>query len=187
MRVTLNAPAKGSVRLHSTVIRFPALCLLLAALAMPGCASISSLTFSPQIRGNKVDQELLTQLVPGTSTRSDATALIGSPTARATFDDNTWIYIGEVTKPVIAGTQTIESQEVVVLTFDQGGVLRNIERRNQSDAAPVAIVSRSTPSPGNNASVLQQLLGNVGRFSPGGGLGGSTSPNTGGAGSANTY
>ena len=33
---------------------------------------------------------------------------------------------------------------------------------------PVEIVSRTTPSPGNDVSFLQQLLGNVGRFNPGG-------------------
>jgi outer membrane protein assembly factor BamE (lipoprotein component of BamABCDE complex) len=177
-------------RLRPTFTRFPALFLVVAGVALSGCSVFSSLTFPPQTRGNKVDPELLAQLVPGTSTRSDATALIGSPTARATFDDNTWIYIGEVTKPVIAGTQSVENQEVVVLTFDQGGVLQNIERKNQNDAQNVTVVSRTTPSPGNNASIMQQLLGNVGRFNPAsglGGLGGSSSPLTGGTGGANQY
>ncbi len=158
--------------------------ILLASLA--GCSLPGFMTFPPQTRGNKVDPELLTQLVPGTSTRADVTSLIGSPTAHATFDDNTWIYIGEVTKPVIGGTQDIKDQEVVVLTFDQGGVLRSIDKKSQADSEPVAVVSRTTPSPGNNASVLQQLLGNVGRFSPGGATGGPGNV-TGGAGSANNF
>lgn len=163
-----------------------AVLLALATPALAGCSNVPFLTFPPQTRGNKVDSELLAQLVPGTSTRGDATALIGSPTARATFDDNTWIYIGEVTKPVIAGTLNVLSQEVVVLTFDQGGTLQTITRKGQSDAQDVTIVARTTPSPGNNASMLQQLLGNVGRFNPGG-IGSSTTPTTGGTGSANQY
>lgn len=171
---------------RSNLARTAAVLLALAAPALAGCDSIGFLSFPPQTRGNKVDSELLAQLVPGTSSRADAVALIGSPTARATFDDNTWIYIGEVTKPVIAGTLNVLNQEVVVLTFDQGGTLRNIERRNQSDAQDVNVVARSTPSPGNNASVLQQLLGNVGRFNPGG-VGASTTPLTGGTGSASQY
>ena len=158
--------------------------------ALAGCSSISELTFSPQTRGNKVDAELLAQLVPGTSTRTDVTSLIGSPTTRATFDDNTWIYIGEVTKPVIGGIQRINDQQVVVLTFTSSGVLKDISRKGLDDAKPVSVVSRSTPSPGNDASLIQQLLGNVGRFSPGGALGasgGTTGPLTGGAGGANKY
>jgi outer membrane protein assembly factor BamE (lipoprotein component of BamABCDE complex) len=162
--------------------------LLLAGLALPAaaCSGPDFMTFPPQTRGNKVDPELLAQLVPGTSSRADATALIGSPTTRATFDDNTWIYIGEVTKPVIGGTQRVRDQQVVVLTFDQGGILRNIDRRGPEDAQSVSVVSRATPSPGNNASVLQQLLGNVGRFNPGGSA--TQRQNlTGGTGGANSF
>jgi outer membrane protein assembly factor BamE (lipoprotein component of BamABCDE complex) len=57
-------------------------------------------------------------------------------------------------------------QQVVVLTFDGGGVLRDISRKSQGDSVPVTVVSRTTPAPGNEASILQQLLGNVGKFSP---------------------
>ncbi len=140
--------------------------VLLASAALAGCSVPAFMTFPPQVRGNKVDEALIAQLVPGTSTRADVTALIGSPTARATFDDNTWLYIGEVTKPVIAATNEVLDQQVVVLVFDQQGVLRSIERKSQSDSVPVTVVSRATPAPGNDASFLQQLLGNVGRFSP---------------------
>ena len=90
--------------------------------------------------------------------------LIGSPTARATFDDNTWIYISEVTRPRIARVQGVLSQDVVVLSFNDQGVLQEVKRLNQDDAMPVAVVSRTTPSPGTEASFLQQLFGNIGRF-----------------------
>lgn len=140
---------------------------LLATAGLAGCGLPGFMTHPPQVRGNKVDDEMLSQLVPGTSTRTDVTALIGSPTARATFDDNTWLYIGEITKPVIAATNEVLDQKVVVLTFDGQGVLRTIERKSQNDSIPVAVVSRTTPAPGNDASFLQQLLGNVGKFTPG--------------------
>ncbi len=162
--------------------------LLAVSLAAPlgACSAPDFMTFPPQTRGNKIDPEVLSQLVPGTSSRADVTALIGSPTAKATFDDNQWIYIGEVTKPIIGGTQEIRDQQVVVLTFDQGGTLRNIEKKGQDDGKAVAIVSRATPSPGNDASILQQLLGNVGRFSPSPQQGQKQNL-TGGAGGANQY
>ncbi len=123
------------------------------------------MSYPPQVRGNKIDADQVSQLVPGTSTRQDATALLGSPTARATFDDNTWIYISEVTKPVIGGTQGVRDQQVYVLSFDDKGVLTKVQKKTQEDGLPVDVVSRTTPSPGTEASVLQQLLGNVGKFS----------------------
>lgn len=125
------------------------------------------------LRGNKVDVDALKELVPGTSTKKDVTALIGSPTTRATFDDNEWIYISETTHTRIGRTPGVLNQDVTVVNFDPQGVLRNIKRLNEADARDVAVVSRSTPSPGSEASFLQQLLGNVGRYNVGG-LGAST-------------
>jgi outer membrane protein assembly factor BamE (lipoprotein component of BamABCDE complex) len=136
-----------------------------AALALP-LGACSFFEFPPQTRGNMVDADQLKELVVGTSTKSDAQSLLGSPTTRATFDDNTWIYIGEVTRPVIARTQAVDKQDVTVLTFDQGGVLRNVRRLDRKNALPVQTVDRTTPSPGTEASFLQMLLGNVGKFSP---------------------
>ncbi len=182
-RSPLRGSGKKSRSAQGLARHLPRL-VLLAGLA--GCSLPAFMTFPPQTRGNKVDPELLGQLTPGTSTRADATSLLGSPTAHASFDDNTWIYIGETTKPVIGGTQSVSDQQVVVLTFDQGGVLRNIEKKTEADAEPVSIVSRTTPSPGNDTSVLQQLLGNVGRFSPGGAAGGQGNL-IGGTGGANNY
>lgn len=158
--------------------RLWALPVLLAVLA--GCSFFEA---KPQVRGNKIDPDTLAELTAGTSTRADATALLGSPTARATFDDNTWIYISEVTRPRIAQTQGILDQNVVVLRFDQQGVLQEIRKLNQDDSLPVSVVSRSTPSPGSDASVMQQLFGNIGRFSPNGlsGGGSTAEPPSGGA------
>ncbi len=136
----------------------------LAVLALAGCAVPDFMSFAPQVRGNRVDADEMKQLVPGTSTRADAMAALGSPTAKATFDDNTWIYIGEITKPVIAGTLDVMDQQVVLLNFDQKGVLQGIQHKTQADSKPVGMVAGATPSPGSDATILQQLLGNVGKF-----------------------
>ena len=68
----------------------------------------------------------------------------------------------------VGRTPGVNAQDVTVLTFDQGGVLRNVRRLNEDDAMDVTVVTRATPSPGSEASFLQQLLGNVGKFSTGG-------------------
>jgi outer membrane protein assembly factor BamE (lipoprotein component of BamABCDE complex) len=134
---------------------------LVAGLAIAGCTWIGP---TPQLRGNRIDADQFKELVPGTSTRADVTALLGSPTARATFDDNTWLYVSEVTQPRIAATQAVLRQNVVVLNFNDQGVLQDVKRLNKDDSVPVSVVSRTTPSPGTEASFLQQLFGNIGRF-----------------------
>jgi outer membrane protein assembly factor BamE (lipoprotein component of BamABCDE complex) len=135
--------------------------VLSACLLLGGCSIFEA---KSQLRGNRVDADQLKELVPGTSTRADVTALIGSPTAKATFDDNTWLYVSEVTKPRVARTLGVLSQNVVVLSFNDQGVLQEVKHLDQEDSVPVSIVARTTPSPGTEASFLQQLLGNIGRF-----------------------
>jgi len=146
-----------------------------------GCSSISDSSINvfraPRtLHGNRVDEYRLKELVPGTSTQADVTALIGSPTAKASFDPNTWLYLSEVTQTRIARTPGVDNQAVVSLIFDDQGVLRGINKLDQADALQATVVARTTPAPGTSASFLQQLFGNIGRFSPGGiGGGGSTS------------
>lgn len=135
-----------------------------AILLLAGCGLLAP---PPTVRGNHPDAEQLRELTPGTSTKQDVTALIGSPTAHATFDDNTWLYIGERTQKRIAQTPAVVAQKVVVVTFNDAGVLEHIDVKDQADAMPVSVIARTTPSPGTEAGFLQQLFGNIGKFVPG--------------------
>jgi len=150
--------------------------LLVSCLLVSACSYLEP---PPQVRGNKVDPESLKELSIGTSTKADVTAVIGSPTARATFDDNTWLYIMEMTQIRVGQTLGDVDQKVVILSFDGQGTLRDIQERGRDDGYQVSVISRTTPSPGTEASFLQQLLGNVGRFNAtgaGGPRGGGGNP-----------
>ncbi len=153
---------------HIPGVRLRRTALLLALLPLSGCFLPGFLSYPPQARGNRIDAEQVKEMVPGTSTRADAMAALGSPTTKAPFDDNTWIYIGEITRPVIGGTQEVLDQQVVVLNFDGKGVLQGVQRKTADDGKSVTMVARATPSPGSDATILQQLLGNVGRFNASG-------------------
>ena len=174
------------MRLSAPLAALPPTLLALAlSLPLGACGVIHIFDPTTRQRGENVDPDALRELIPGTSSRADAVALIGSPTARATFDDNTWIYISQVTSTRIARTPGIDKQKVVILTFDQGGILRGIAERTKADGKSIAMAAGATPSPGSEASFFQQLFGNVGKFTPaglpgglgGGGLGsGSSAP-----------
>jgi outer membrane protein assembly factor BamE (lipoprotein component of BamABCDE complex) len=162
--------------------------LVLPLLGLTGCGVLHIFDPTVRQRGSRVDPDALKELIPGTSSRADVQALIGSPTAKATFDDNTWIYISQLTTTRIGRTPGVRQQNVVIMTFDPNGTLRGITQRDKADAAPIAMAAGATPSPGSEASFLQQLFGNVGRFTPAGlpgggagglGGGGSNNPTTG--------
>ena len=179
-------PAQGAESETETAVRLrlPVM-LLLLAVGLPACSAIET---PRTFRGNKVDPADLKELVVGVSTKKDVTSLLGSPTARATFDDNRWMYISETTRTRVGRTPGVMAQAVTVLTFDEAGVLRGVKELGKKDSRPVDVVSRTTPSPGSDATFLQQLLGNVGKFNAGpgaglgaGGSGGSTGPGSSGA------
>ena len=187
--VPRNRARPGAQTGNPAVIR-SALAPLAAALllALPACSVVAT---PETFRGNKVDADQLKELVVGTSTKADATSLIGSPTARAAFDDNRWLYISETTHPRIGRTPGILTQGVTELQFDQAGVLRGVTQVGPDARRPVDVVTRATPSPGSEASFMQQLLGNVGKFSTspaglGGGSGVSAGPGNSGASSGRT-
>jgi outer membrane protein assembly factor BamE (lipoprotein component of BamABCDE complex) len=142
-----------------------ALALLLPLLGVPlaACSVVEAPHFA---HGSRIDPDQLKELTPGTSTRNDVSTLLGTPTAKATFDDNTWMYIAEQTQARIGAMPAVRSQDVVVLSFDDSGVLRDVKKLNADDGQSISMVARTTPSPGTEATVMQQLLGNIGRFSP---------------------
>lgn len=164
---------RPALRLLDATSRLDPSVRVLFVLLLLSVSACDALDAPRQLRGNHVDADQLKELVPGTSTRADATSLLGSPTTRAAFDDNTWVYISETTRTRVGRSPGVLAQDVVVLTFDQAGVLRGVKHLDQDDRKDVSVVSRTTPSPGSEASFLQQLLGNVGKFNAGGAAGGS--------------
>ena len=132
------------------------------ALSLSACSFFQANT---TVRGNPVDADSLKQLIPGTSTTADATALLGSPTAHETFNENSWVYISQITRPRVGRLPGVVTQHVVVLAFDPNGTLTTVRSYDKADARSVSMAPGSTPSPGSSASILQQLFGNIGRFS----------------------
>jgi len=147
-----------------TGARWRLLPALLALVLLAGCSVVRTPT---QARGHKVEDDLVKELVPGTSTRADVTALLGSPTAHAAFDDNVWIYVSSVTRSRIGRRPSVETQDVAVFTFRPDGVLQDIKRLSEDDSVPVDVVSRVTPSPGQDTTLLQEFFSNVTRLRPG--------------------
>jgi len=151
--------------------RIPA--FLVLALALSGCGWITDrIGPAPVQRGNRVDPERLAQITPGVQTRTDVEALLGSPSARGTFDDQHWYYISAQTRIQPGRYLLVEDRRVVAIGFNPQGVVSEVRELTDADGRPVTMVSRETPVPGTERSLLQALFGNIGRP----GLGGGGSP-----------
>ncbi|BAE51153.1 hypothetical protein amb2349 [Paramagnetospirillum magneticum AMB-1] len=51
------------------------------------------------------------------------------------------------------------------MVFDRAGTVRAIDNRGLEDGKDVVPAGRETPTAGKELTILQQLMGNVGRFS----------------------
>jgi len=142
-------------------IRFAFLLGLLLSL---GACSLFSAPL--EYRGQAVTEAQLKQLVPGTTTEADVTALLGTPSNEGLFDPNRWAYVSQVTQSRIGRFPGVVHQDVVVLTFNNAGVLQKVQRMQKKQGVQVSMAAGATPSPGGSASFFQQLIGNVGRYTP---------------------
>ncbi len=139
-----------------TLIYAP-LALVLSILALGAC------TPTEAVRGNIVEDYRLTEIVPGVSSRTNVLQSLGSPSTHAPFDESIWYYIGEKTEKTGIFDPKVVDKKIVVVAFNQDGIVEDIQKLD-SDGVNVPYVRRKTPTSGNEVTVLQQLLGNVGRF-----------------------
>ena len=148
------------------LIRLP----VAASLAVPLMACHGPI----QVHGNEPDPQAVTQIIPGHSTKADVTGLLGSPTSTATFDPDTWYYVSRRMVGSSFSNPTLVSQKVYIVEFDNQGVVKDFQTR-LNDAPSIDMITRTTPAPGRELGLMQQLLGNFGRFneSGGGDLGGA--------------
>ena len=133
-----------------------------AALLLAGC--------TPRIdqRGNKPDEEQVTQINPGVDDKTRVAELIGTPSTVSTFSDKTWYYISKRTETTAFLDPDVTDQEILAIQFDDSGIVENMRVYGQEDGRTIAYVDRTTPTEGNELTLIQQLLGNLGRFNPSG-------------------
>jgi len=117
-------------------------------------------------RGHMVAPEQLSQITPGVTRRDDVRALLGSPSHSGTFSDDTWYYISSNTRQRPGRALQVTGQRVVVVRFTPAGAVQEVRELGEADGRNIAFVSRETPVPGNERTLLQALFGNIGRFNP---------------------
>lgn len=150
--------AGGTVLGHRARLRAPILGALLAA-GLGACGQ------AIQVRGNIPDATVLSKIDPGVHSRLDVARLLGSPSTVSTFQDSKWYYIGQKTTEFAFFAPEVLERKVVVVSFDDTGVVTETKTYTLADGQDIEPVGRVTPTEGRELSLFQQLFGNIGRFS----------------------
>ncbi|WP_374650383.1 outer membrane protein assembly factor BamE [Dongia sp.] len=117
--------------------------------------------------GNVPDEEQVVQIQPGQDDKNRVEQLLGSPSTTGTFGDDVWYYVSKRTSQTAFFEPDVIDQGVLAISFDPQGIVQDMKVYDQADGRLVAMVDRVTPTHGNELTIIQQMLGNLGRFSPG--------------------
>ncbi len=130
---------------------------LTGALALSACAPTTSYQGFQAIDAAPKDVKV------GVDDKNTVMDRLGSPSAVAAFDPNTWYYITQVSDQVAFHTPTVMSRNVVAINFSKtDDKVAEVRAYTLKDGHVVAFNKHETPTRGRELSVLEQILGNIG-------------------------
>ena len=114
--------------------------------------------------GQIFDHEAVESIEPGVHNQLEVKRSLGTPSSSSLFGDETWFYISQYRTASVLSMPQTESQIVVAVAFDDAGIVQEIAMLTIEDGLIVNPVSRKTPTHGRELGLLEQLIGNIGRF-----------------------
>lgn len=148
-------------------LRAPASTQGLVRAALVGIALAATLAAcSPRVdnRGMRFDPEIISEVRPGMSTRDDVLYILGTPSTVSSFQGPVWYYIGQRTEKVAFFNPEVTERQVVEVLFDETDRVSQVNLYGLEDGQEIELVERETPTEGQDITILQQFLGNLGRF-----------------------
>jgi outer membrane protein assembly factor BamE (lipoprotein component of BamABCDE complex) len=117
-------------------------------------------------RGYQVDEDTLSQVKIGATTKPEALALLGSPSTTSTVGGDAWYYIGQKMKRTFSFMPVqMTDQHVLAVYFDKGGKVDRIANYGMQDGKVFDFVSRTTPTGGQEPDFLKNIMGGLLRWS----------------------
>jgi len=128
-------------------------------------SALSACSPTINVHGQQPDPDTLAEIQPGTSTLRDVEQALGTPSTASVFRKNVWYYMSERTESRAFFPPELIERKIIAIIFDDNEVVDDIITYTENNKKEVELVSRVTPTAGNELSIIQQLFGNVGQFS----------------------
>jgi len=131
-----------------------------AAASLSGCAPITSYSGFQAIESDPKDVKV------GADTKSTVRSRLGTPSTTGAFDPNTWFYMNQLKSRVAFKRPEVVARNITAITFNKDSELvESVNSYTLKDGKVVAFNGRETPTRGRELTILEQILGNVGRGS----------------------
>ena len=137
----------------------------LAAATLSACATLEDR------HGYIPEQSSLDEVAVGRDTRETVALLLGRPGTEGIVDQSGWYYVRSDYERFLWREPVEVDREVVAISFNDRGVVSNVERYGLEDGAIVVLNRRVTDSNIAGVSFLRQLFSNFGNFNAGDFLG----------------
>ncbi|MCG6904150.1 MAG: outer membrane protein assembly factor BamE [Rhodobacter sp.] len=134
---------------------------LLCALALFSIAACSNID---RKHGYVPLDEELDQIVVGVDTVDTVAELVGRPTTSGILSDSGWYYVESKFRAYGIRERKEIDRQVVAISFDEAGVVENIERFGLEQGKVIAISRRVTESNIKGITFVRQLFGSIGNF-----------------------
>ncbi len=138
--------------------------VMLAGLMM----ALSACAASFRTHGYAPTEEELAAIIVGKDTRESVAQAIGRPSTTGLVSDRNWYYVQSRFRQFAWQAPQEVDREVLVIRFNAAGKVANIERFGLEDGRLIVLSRRITPSAVNDAPLLRQMLGDIGRAIGGG-------------------
>ena len=117
-------------------------------------------------RGYQVDEQAIARIQVGKTNKTEALAIMGTPSTTSTIGGDAWYYIGQKLHRTVAFMQpTITDQAVVAVYFDKNSKVSRIANYGMKDGQVFDFVSRTTPTGGAEPNFLRNIMTGLFRFS----------------------
>lgn len=103
----------------------------------------------------------------GVSSREDVAEAVGRPSASGLLKDEGWYYVQSKFKSIGPMEPQEIDRQVLAISFNQGGIVENVERFGLQDGQVVPLSRRVTETNIKGVSFLGQLFGSFGRLRAG--------------------
>ena len=131
-----------------------------AAFALSACSPII------QRHGYVPPDEDLNLITVGVDTRDSVAGLIGRPSSSGVLADGGYYYVASTQRVFGPMQPRVLDREVVAISFDEAGVVRNVERFGLERGVVVPISRRVTEGTTADPGFLRQIFSNIGRIDP---------------------
>ena len=115
-------------------------------------------------RGNLIDKNRIETVQVGIDTKSRVISQFGTPTVKSSFNEDIWLYIGEINERIAFLDPKVKERRIVKVTFDKNDTVEDISVISEAQAQKIKPVNKTTPTSGLKMNAFQQFLSNLGRF-----------------------